>query len=243
MAVSSFGTGQELLAYECYGKQFHSDLVVLDFNSYDLLDNSFRIDQFTPGFSTIDGKLTEDETFRKNVRSRLAARATLFPGSLYFMKDRSMLLRYLALKIQNARAGKALSDAAGASSPVLPLFAKEYTPAWDEAWGLTEKIIGRLNQDTKMEKASLLILNLPPLEQLDSTSLKNDPTTNLNKPSERIALIGKNLHVSVLDLYAPLLSAQKDGAVHFNNDPHLTALGHEVVAEALFNEIRSISVR
>ena len=242
MAVSSFGTGQELLAYECYGKAFHPDLVVLDFNSYDLLDNSFRIDQFTPGFSIIDGKLTEDETFRRNIQNRLAARATLFPGSLYFMKDHSMLLRYLVFKIQNAQAGKALSDAAGVSSPALPLFAKEYPPAWEEAWNLTEKIIAKLNLEVHTDKASLLLLNLPPQEQLDAPSAVKDSSVDFSKPSQRLGQIGKLLHVPVLDLYKPLSSAGKNGPVHFNNDPHLTALGHEVVAEALFKELQSVYV-
>ena len=232
MGVSSFDTAQEVLTYECYGRAYHPDLVVLDFNGGNVLNNYFRTDQFTPSFNDTNGQLVLDESYKTNIATRIKQRDTLYPGILYYIKDHSMLLRYLLFKMGNAQAEATLA-ANGASD--LSEYITPYPPKWEAAWTLTQAIIYRLRTDTQMDGAKMLIVNFPTLEQMGPQNTNG--LYNYNLPDTRIMEIGSNLQIPVLDLYPALLSAQKTAPVHWQGDPHLTAFGHTTVAGILLNEV------
>ncbi len=234
MGVSSFDTAQEMLAYECYGEQYHPDLVVLDYNGFDLLENYFYTDQFTPKFSLTNGALTLDESYKANITKRLEQKDTLFPGSLYFVKDHSMFLRHLFFEMQNALVGQTLANKTNTSDPVAAEFAITYTEQIEDAWTLTGGLLTRLNSDVIKNGGQLLMVNFPIIQQY---ALDTDPTLDLDKPDMRLAGIAKNIGVPFVDLYQPLLTAQKAGVVHFDGDSHLTPYGHTVVAGLLYNEV------
>jgi len=233
MGVSSFGTTQELLAYECYGREYKPDLVVLDFNAGNVLNNYFRSDPFTPAFSDTDGKLVLNESYKANISVRMAQRDTFYPGILYYIKDNSAFIRYLLFQMANARAGAALA-ADGTSD--LSEYATNPTPQWQAAWTLTEDIVGKLKTDTQADDAQMLIVNFPTLQQMEPQA-DTSGAYDYNLPDARITAIGKTLQVPVLDLYPALLSAQATAAVHWPNDPHLTAYGHTTVAALLWSEV------
>lgn len=237
MGVSSFGTAQEVLAYECYGQHYHPDLVVLAFNGGNVLNNYFRSDQFTPTFSEKDGHLVLDESYKTNVAQRLHQKKTLFPGSFYFIKDHLMFVRHLFFEMQNALAGRALAGAAGTSEPILGEFTTPYTPEWEAAWARTGSILARLQADTQKNNARMLVVQFPALLQMESGETPAGEHLDLEQPNIRITAIATSLGVPILNLYKPLLSAQKTAPVHWPGDPHLTAYGHTVVAKLLFDKV------
>lgn len=237
MGVSSWGTGQELLAYECYGRQFHPDLVVLAFNADDLLDNYFRVDPFTPTFSDMGDTLTLDETYKTNITRRLVERKTLYPGLLYFIKDNSMLARSLLLKLENARAGAALGRAAGNESPATPMYAESYSPPWVAAWKLTGDILSKLTHEVRGDNAKLVLVYFPPLAQLEPSQTILGAGYDLTKPNAQFTALGTRLGVPVIDLY-PVIAASSTIPIHWNHDPHLTSYGHTLVANVLFDTLQ-----
>lgn len=239
MGVSSFGTGQELRAYECYGRQYRPDLVVLTFvNGHDLLDNYFRTDPFTPTYSIVDGKLFLDTEYQNRIKVRLDAKNSLVKGSLYAVKDNSALARYLLLTYQNTRAGDTLSTSGGIDEPVfLQEYAKEYPADWENAWKLTELIIATLAKETHEDGARLLLVQLPSLEQLEPERVANPERFDFEKPTKRLSTIAQALRIPVLNLHVPFSESSDAKSLHFTDDLHLTKKGHGVVAGVLFNEI------
>ncbi len=210
MSVSSWSTGQELRAYECFGRQYHPDVVVLGFNTDDLSDNAFRQDQFTPTFALKDGTLSLDESYKTHISQRLADRATLYPGILYFLKDHSELIRHILFIHANSVAGAKLGAAEEAPSST------------ENAWRLTGALISQLAHDTHADKSHLVIVNFPTLKAASIVPLQTFARVN---------------NIALVDVAPALNAASSTAPVHWPGDPHLTPFGHEVVSQILIKAV------
>lgn len=213
MGISSWSTGQELLAYECYGRQYKPDLVLLNFNDSDLGDNAFRQDPFTPTFTLNDGALVLDESYKERITVRLSVRSMFYPGMLYFLKDNSELVRYLLFVHANTNAGKVIADT-------------QVVPANTElAWELTRALLARLAADTRADGVPLLVTYLPTLSYSPESGKKLTVQAHANT-------------FTFLDLTPALRTAEQSAPVQWPGDPHLTVFGHRIVADELFGTIR-----
>lgn len=211
MSVSSWSTGQEMRAYECYGRPYKPDLVVLAFNTDDLSDNAFRQDPFTPTFAFKNGTLVSDETYKTNIEKRLRDRTSLYPGMLYTLKDHSELLRYLYFTHANNKAGKATAEAQTTSEDI------------DAAWELTEALVLKLAHDVKADHAQFLLVHVPLFKDTSSEPLR---------------VLARAHGLPLLDLTSALDIATTT-PLHWPGDPHLTSAGHGIVGDVLFDTITS----
>jgi lysophospholipase L1-like esterase len=230
--IASFGTNQELLAYECYGRQYEPDIVVLGFfDGNDLADNYFRSEPFVPRFSLADGTLSLDEKYKDQVAERRARRATLFPGILYWVKDNSSFLRMLYNKFQLVRKGQTTENDVQETNQI---FLKEYPDGWEEAWAITDALIGRLKE------GKLVVMHIPALEQLQQERVPKKELYDFDKPTKRLNAIAQKHRLTFIDLYPALLEAQQTKPINFTTDVHLNKNGHRVVAKTMWQELRKV---
>jgi lysophospholipase L1-like esterase len=254
--MSGFGTGQELLLLKDRVAKFQPDLVVLGFlTSNDLSDNCrlLRPHQKRPFFLLRDGKLALDDSYKEWVASEGRPR-TLF---LYKLADWSRIIQ-LAYRVRrnlHARAETARALARRADGPQeLGLDSQVYvepsTPAWREAWDITEQLLLALNDEVRMLGATLLVVTLSTGEQVHPDPAVRAEFANrlgvkeLTYPDKRIARFCDDHNIAVLTL-APLFVeyAQANNVyLHgFDNAQmgrgHWNQAGHRLAADLITKKI------
>jgi len=246
-SVEGIGTTQEFLIYREHVRQFHPDLVLLLFSNNDVWNNSSTLQPKIYGIHTWyaayydlggDGNLV----FRP-VESRP------FNTWRAWLERHSYLFYYLERIWMNF-------------DPLLykwhgfPLYYQQYeddpvSPEWKQAWMVTEKVLAMMKQTVEADGAKFALVTQPDTYATDpqwrERMMKNGGTVpaEFNPPKfyERLQNIAAQAGVTTLS-EIPYLQAYR--AEHnlqypffsFTCDPHFSALGHEVVAEALVQELQ-----
>jgi hypothetical protein len=174
-AVSGYGTTQQSILLETTAMRYQPDLVLLQFNNADdVRNNSFVLEpRKDRPFYMLDarGSLRFDEAFRdqeaKAGDSRLRIVRVLFP---------------------NAYAG--LADA-----PEAAVLAPSKDPAWQDAWRITERVIGKISAYAQRNGARLLIVTSPHPQQKPG-----EP----GYPDKRIIVLARKLGVQAIALASQL---------------------------------------
>ena len=122
--------------------------------------------------------------------------------------------------------------------------------AWDDAWKVTEKVLAKLNDAVTRDGAEFMVLVLPEVFDLDpdwrslvATELGEVPVVfEPEKSMERLrAMAERNqFHLSTLSPHLQKYSDEHGLASPYfalDCDPHFSALGHEVVAGAIVEEL------
>jgi len=240
--VAGIGTTQEYLLYEKRAKNFGADLVVLLFlRSNDVLNNSAVLQPRMYGrrpihapYYTLDA---EGELAAQPVASREIGwlRAQLERNSrLYYYLERASL----RLPIM------------GGESIGWQVFGEPADEAWTDAWKVTEKVLAKLNDAVTRDGAEFMVLVLPEIFDIDpdwrrlvASDLGEVPSWFEPEESmERLRAMAER-HDFRLSSLSPHLQNYRDrhdlASPYFSLDcdPHFSALGHEVVAEAIVEEL------
>lgn len=245
-AVEGIGTTQELLLYEEKARQFHPDLVLLMFSGNDIFNNSSTLqpkvygihDWYSPYYDLApDGKLmfkpVEPRLFNK-LRSYLEVRSLLF----YYL-ERTWLA--VQIPLHNWRG--------------LPLYYGTYSDdplddEWRQAWQVTGKVLGVMRDTVTAAGTKFIVLAWPFECDIDQDWQhrmikqhgKIPPSFSPFKPAQRLKEIADSAGIP-FDFLAPYMQAYRDQHhllwpyFSFTCDPHYSALGHQVAAEAIIQKL------
>jgi len=249
--VEGIGTTQELLLYEQKVRQFHPDLVLVMFTDNDIFNNSSTLqpkvygihDWYAPYYNlSPNGQLVLQPVERR-----------YFNGLRSFLEAHSVLVYYLERTWLQF-------DVPLHKWQGLPLFYATFSDdplddEWKQAWLVTEKVMQKMNDTVTADGAKFLIVPWPSFTSIDPdwrqtmmTRFGHLPSGfSPYKPEERLQQISERSHVPIAFI-TPYLQSYRD-AHHlpppyfsFACDPHFTAVGHEVSAEAIVQKLEELKL-
>ncbi|MFN8636843.1 MAG: SGNH/GDSL hydrolase family protein [Chloroflexota bacterium] len=236
---AGFGTAQELLFLQHDGVRYQPDVVVLVyFVDNDLPDNGYRIarerklDTTWRPFFVPDGH--GDITLRPGATppdDRLASVRPLLRRSATYNVLENFLLWNEARAQEQAQIGKNR-----------PTYLVDPSAEWEEAWWVTERVLGRVQATTEQMGAELVVVAAPSYYQVDDDAwrwLVEGDTRNRNRyeadaPNRRLAEIAQRQGLRFLDLLPAIQAAQAQSHdLYYPDDGHWTSTGHALAARQI----------
>ncbi|MGE3910221.1 MAG: SGNH/GDSL hydrolase family protein [Chloroflexota bacterium] len=236
---AGFGTAQELLFLDHDGRTYEPDLVILVyFIDNDLPDNGYRVakdrklDTTRRPFFVPDGKGgIELRPGAAPPPDRLEAVRPLLRKSVTYNLAENFMLWQEARDQEKAQIGKNR-----------PTYLENPPAEWDEAWWVTERLLGRVRETTAGMNADLLVVAAPSYFQISDdawlwlvggdTREKNHYEPDL--PNQRLAGIAERQGLRFLDLLPAVKAAQDaEGGLYYPADGHWTSAGHAFAAGQL----------
>jgi lysophospholipase L1-like esterase len=243
--VAGIGTTQELLIYKEHVRRFQPDIVVLVFVGNDVMNNSSVIESKAYGIHTWyapyynlgpNGDLVFVPVQRR-VFGRLRA----------FLERHSVLMYYLERLWARVN---------------LPLYTWEGVPMyfgvygdppdvqWKTAWLITEKLLVLLNETVSQDGPRFIVLVSPDAYGIDPDWRQRmvkefgrvPPDLRLDNVENHLSDIARRNSIP-LELLVPYFESYRDKHnlqwpyFSLSCDPHLSALGHEVSAEAIVEKL------
>ncbi|MEZ6131418.1 MAG: SGNH/GDSL hydrolase family protein [Planctomycetaceae bacterium] len=243
--ISGFGTAQELLAYRHYARNWKPDIVILAMTpSNDIRNNSSHLEpvQERPFFKLVDGNLIEDRGFLQHPAFLLANQTSSRIKTWMINASRTL---QLAAELKQ-RPGNNAQDAVTEQGLDDSIFKPPVTPAWQEAWDVTEALIRQLHEDVTADGAVLVVVTLtsanqvPPDEAIWKQNCIDLGTSNLTYAEDRIADVCRESGIPVLTLAAPMRSMAVEQLVWFHGFPntapgtgHWNVHGHQVAGRLI----------
>jgi hypothetical protein len=235
---AGFGTGQELLFLDNDGRTYQPDLVVLVyFIDNDLPDNGYAVarardlDTSRRPFFVPDGNggivlrpgvaPPEDHLAGARLWLRKTATYNLFENFLLWNEARAQ---------EQAQIGKNR-----------PTYLIDPPPEWDEAWWVTEQLLGRVRDTTQGMGAHLVVVLAPSNFQIDEQAWRwlvpgdsRERRYDQEAPNRRLAAIGERQGLQMLDLLPAIRAAHDAGAqLYYPADGHWTSAGHAFAADQI----------
>jgi hypothetical protein len=248
--VSGYGTAQELLTFRHRTAAYSPDVTILAFYpGNDVRNNSKELEpnRLRPFFKLQDGKLVADQTFLASAgyasyKSNFDKRSWLF-GLRSFQ-----LLRQLRATLGQANEASA-SAAPGAGLEAGlddEVFAPPKSPAWNDAWQVTERLIVAMRDEVEAAAGRFVVASIPTGIQVHpDPDARNRFITSLGiddlwYPDTRLKALASRQNVDVITLAQRFQSYAERNRVYlhgFENTRlgtgHLNESGHKLVGEAL----------
>jgi lysophospholipase L1-like esterase len=254
--MAGYGTGQELLLLRDRVAKYHPDLVVLAvLTGNDLSDNcrALRPHSQRPFFLLRDGQLVLDDSFQDWVASENRLQTRL----LYGLADWSRIvqLAYRVRKNLHAKAEIARALARRGDGPQElglddQVYVEPTTPAWREAWDITEHLLLAIKEEARALGAKLLVVTLSNGEQVHPDPAERKQfadrlgVRNLDYPDTRIAHFCDEHGIAALTLAPTMRSYAEANHVYlhgFENTElgrgHWNQAGHRLAADLTAKKI------
>jgi lysophospholipase L1-like esterase len=243
--IAGIGTTQELLIYQERVRQFHPDVVVLVFCGNDVMNNSSAIQPKAYGIHTWYAPYYDLGPHGELVFAPVRPRAF---GGLCSLLERHSALFYYLERIW-ARVNIPLHTWEG-----VPMYFGAYgdppDAEWANAWLITERVLMLLNEAVSRDGPRFVVLVLPDVHRVDPQwreTLQRElgkipPSFKVDSVERRLVQIASRNNVSS-DLLGPYFESYRDHHglrwPYFSLpcDPHFSALGHEVCAEAIVEKL------
>ena len=236
---AGFGTAQELLFLEHDGRAYQPDLVILVyFIDNDLPDNGYRVAR--------ERKLdiTRRPFYVPDGKGGLELRPGAPPDADRFEAVRPLLRRSVTYNlIENFTRWQEARDQEQAQiGKNRPTYLLNPPSEWEEAWQVTEQLLGRVQASARGMGAELVVVGAPSYFQLDADAwrwLVGGDTRERNvyvrdAPNQRLAAISERQGLRFLDLLPATKAAHDaDGGLYFPADGHWTRAGHAFAAGQL----------
>lgn len=269
--VGRWGTAQELLCLRDRVWQFDPDMVVLAFfASNDLVDNSRELENgledkgsartrregsksFRPYFSLHDGTLVLDDSFRNDpgFRRETTWWMQTFRSAVFSLRTAQLLARVMDGR---SRAGQRPSgeESAPAAAELATerglapeVYSEPSTPAWDEAWRITEALVIEMAAEVRRHGSSFSVMLVTSSSQVQPEAAERAHALGLDLlyPNRRLVDLGRRHGFRVLSLAEPFLAqAEADGSRFHGLGPnsrggHWNSLGHRAAGELLAIEL------
>ncbi len=247
--VSGYGTAQELLILQHYVWDYSPDLVVLAFFTGNDVQNNNRVlqdDPYRPYFVHQDGKLVLDDSFLhapgwKQQFSWPKLALSWAVGHSHVLQVMAAGMNYLTRKnsdgIKPTEMG--LNDA---------IYHAPTDPVWQDAWSVTDDLIGEMNNEVKAHNAQLLVTTLSSSIQVDPDATAREQlekrlgVPDLYYPDERVQQVSERDGIPVLTLapefqkYAQEHNVQLHG-FHGSRQGHWNEAGHELGGEMMAQKV------
>ena len=266
LGLSGFGTGREYLMLREYGLRYEPDLVVMFFVGNDISDNSRRLHgkPFLPyPVPAPDGSLARDANGQPRFSAFADTTSRLGPVASY-LRVHSKGYRALREAIDSSSAVNGLLYRLGLMSTppeqvnrpsasnfgFYEIYRLNPTPAWAEAWSLTEGMLVATRDLAASRGAHFAVVLVPSAWEVYPDVWEKIKTTvpgmadvpmDLTLPSRRL---GKFLaahdipYVSLLDDFRA--RAGTSPALYVVGDAHWTAAGHRLASELLADRVADL---
>ncbi len=246
--VSGYGTDNALLFFRHEGYKYGPDIVLLAFYlGNDVRNNWYELENIDAGgfrkpYFTIaaDGLQANAYPFEKH--------------NSFFTKLKLFLNRHVRLYtlLREARDRLRHRDTVKKEDSIpldLNVFRQTYPQAWEEAWRITEALIGQLNLEVSNQQAELFVVLIPTRFQVHlqywhekirtRPSMKNE-TWDLEKPNRLLAEILRREGIRYVDLLNGLREASQEieRELYFANDGHWNSEGHKIAANLIFGSLK-----
>ncbi|TMH41346.1 MAG: SGNH/GDSL hydrolase family protein [Betaproteobacteria bacterium] len=209
--VAGYGTAQELVLLQSTVMRYAPDLVLLQVASDDVIDNSSALtpNKLRPfyfldahGVPRIDESFAAAPEFQRHLQTRYRLAAEIADHTRAFQLAREV-------------AGRAFIAPAHAEEAPLgaPADAEH-----EQAWRVTEALIGKINDYVRRNGAELQLVVVPPARQARE---------RMSYADQRLAALGNRLHAPVTPLGGELRSA------YYRPSGAWTVEGHRAAAAAL----------
>ena len=236
LGVAGFGTAQEMLSYQEYGRKYRPDVVVLAFfPGNDVSDNSSELSSNPRVYYTVDagGKLIRERAgeLRSNLSSLLNEYSRFYVWQKTQMKKLEHYYRYRIVL-----------------NPSYRVFLSQDDPKTLRAWEITRALLKQLADDVKRDHAQLLVLYIPfpdaiyPdwwRETLQSSPPMQEEKWDPGKPEQIIAAFCKENNISFLSPGKTF--AEDTSRRYYFRHGHLNESGHRTTAELLGEWILRVS--
>lgn len=247
--VSGYGTAQELLTLRHVVPDYGPDVVLLAFLAGNDVGNNSRAleqDPNRPYFEYREGRLTLDRSFRAGLLPPGLLRLRDFAGDLTNRVRLLQFAHYLARRPWRAEAPAVGGGEAGLAQEI---YREPRTPEWEEAWRVTEGLLGLLAQEAASQGARLLVATLPSPAQVAPDGAGREAlerrlgVADLLYADRRVAAACARLGVPALVLAPPLLEhAERTGEVLHGfgasrGGGHWNAAGHRRAGELIAAEL------
>lgn len=266
--VSGYSTAQELRMYESRARDYAPDLVLLAFHTAnDVSDNSKALDAHAmrPYFELRDGELVLDDSFVRG--EQFVRRQTLAWKIAAAVTSRSRLAQlaneFHVRRKQAARREKEQAKAAVAGDELGTSHGIYLDPPpreWEDAWQITDAILGRFAQEVASDGAELFVAVLSNGIQVNPDAAAREAfaqqlaVPDLDYPDRRLTAILDRRGIAHVVLTPPLREqAERSGeCLHgFENaEPcsgHWNAAGHRaggtLIADALCRRFAAKSIQ
>jgi lysophospholipase L1-like esterase len=239
--VNGYSPVQELLLLKEEGPRFQPDLVILAA----FLDNDVSgvspklgvVNQAGPPFVTANGAGLEFD-FSRSQQSFEHYRRQPF----YFLRRNSAVYRVLS----EYRWRQAATVSMNTEQQSIPqryfLYKADTAPVWEDAWRTFEQVILEFEAECRRQGLPLLLLSVPaPQVAADGAWQRivagipamSHIEWDLEGPERRLATFANAHGIQLVQPYKVFQSQNDLPPLFFGNVGHLTARGHEVMAEAL----------
>jgi hypothetical protein len=242
---AGFGTSQELLFFEHEGVSYQPDVVVLVyFVDNDLPDNGYRVardrklDTTRRPFFVPDGRGgVELRPGAAPPSDPLASFRPLMRRSVTYNLLENFVLWHEAREQEQAQIGKNR-----------PTYLPDPPDEWQEAWWVTEQVLGRLRDSVQAAGAQLVVVAAPSYFQVDDDAwrvlvpadLRDRDRYEPDAPNRHLAAIAERQGLRYLDLLPSIRAAQADGGhLYYPADGHWTAEGHAFAAGQIADYLAS----
>ncbi|HTM61881.1 MAG TPA: SGNH/GDSL hydrolase family protein [Burkholderiales bacterium] len=185
-AVGGYGTAQEMVMLETTAMRYQPDLVLLQFSPNDVMDNSpaLATEKRRPFFVLDErGEPHIDDSF------------VWTPGFDRYMQTRYRLLDELADHSRTYQLGRQLAELAfigdAHAEDDTAVLRAPHDAIWENAWRVTEAVIGKMDVFSRRNGAQLAVLAIPHIGRVGEA---------LGYPEARLSAFGKQKGFEVVTL-------------------------------------------
>jgi lysophospholipase L1-like esterase len=242
--IEGIGTTQELIMYKERIRQFHPDLVILTVSDNDIMNNSSTLQPKSYGIHTWYCPYYNLDSHGNLVFQPVQTRH--FNGLITFLERHS----YLAYYVERVwfRADLPLYRWHG-----MPVYFGSYSddpldPEWQSAWTVTEKVMAKMRDTVQADGVKFVMVPWSNFSDIQP-DWRERLTTQFGplpkelvpqKLDQRLQQIAGRENITIASL-TPFMQAYRDEHhlewpyFSLTCDPHFSALGHQVAAEAMID--------
>jgi hypothetical protein len=248
--VGGYTTTNELLFYRFEGRRYRPDLVLLAFNTEnDAMENSMPLVQEVPAYYP-------DKPFFVFEEGRLVLRNFPLPEPRQpwralddverSIARHSILYRFVhTLGLPRLSAIAHAADDPGPPLGLVGLLQKDYPPVWEDAWRVTRALIRRLRRDVERDGGRLAVVLVCGATEVSEARLSQvldfvhrrraRDRFDMDRSYRTISAFLHRKRIPYIPLHetfrAHFRATRVDG--YFGWDPHWTAVGHTLAADAI----------
>ncbi len=276
--VSGFGTAQELMALRSRAWRYDPDMVVLAFLTGNDVRNNSRVLEGDPRrpYFTLDasGRLLFDNAFRSCIPGGTPEQRLAAERHSFWLADRVRLIQLQRSVYDWWVARRAAQRAVGTSSEAKPrrgmapgvaktpegseagldmaVYAPPRTPAWEEAWRVTEALVAQMGREVRERRAPFLVVTLTngiqvhPDPAVRARFAASSGIDDLEYPDKRIEAFCRRQGIPCLVLVRPFREEAERRKAYFHGwgkelgGGHWNEAGHRLGGELIAREAVSL---
>ncbi len=240
-AVGGYSTAQELSYLRTEGLKYKPDMILLDFSSRDVAENSI-----TPLVSIENNKLVEHIPVKISMAksfllscSRYSHLCALTQTVILEGAKNQNIIRYLLAK-SKISSGDAKSKR---DVGIVDMFYKNNTPKASEAIQKTFMLIQEIKSFADENKIQLVMFVIPNREQVDKNRFEdfvrqnnlNEKDLEPDKMQKLAAKFASENNITYFDMLPYFQQKNANNTFYFNIDGHWNSKGHQLAADLLYD--------